>query len=230
MVAVPLAVLVGSIGVVYWNRSQSLPAPRAADSPAQRVFPKVRLSLLATTWKDSRAVALISVERRPAGAYAVGEELFGGITIRSILADRVILGYGDLSRTLYLKTALGRSSSKSAAQSSDQTMGLEGYQQKNPDVDPQSLTLNRTVSAEEFLRDVRLARDPRGGYRVEEIEPGSVYERLGLRAGDVIYSIDTPANKNVDETSMEAAMNQRELQLEVYRDGSFELLRVRLDE
>jgi general secretion pathway protein C len=242
VVAIPLVVVLGSLGVAYWNQSQNPPAPRAANSarapipnreatgsPARRAFPKVRLSLLGTTSKDNRAVALISVEDRPAGTYAVGQELLGGIIIRSILADRVILGYGDLSRTLYLKTAAGRTPNKVAAQPSD-PLEAEGYQQKNPDIDPESLTLNRIVSAQEFLRDVKVARHPRGGYVIEEVEPDSVYQKLGLRAGDVIHNVDTADNKNIDETPMEAAMNRRELQLEVYRNGSLELLRVRLDE
>ncbi|MFL6652821.1 MAG: hypothetical protein ACJ8J7_16225, partial [Sulfurifustaceae bacterium] len=77
---------------------------------------------------------------------------------------------------------------------------------------------------------VVLAPDPRGGFVVKEVTPGSVYEQMGLRVGDILYSIDTPANRDIDESSMEFMIRQVELQLEVYRNGNFVLLRRALNE
>ncbi len=248
VVPVLLAGMLAVIAIAYWNRSSDTPAPRTAETPRptptpdvtrnaaagyapRGAFPNVSLSLTGITRRGNQAIALIDVDGGSTRSYTVGQELVAGISIRAILADRVVLKYGDSSKTLYLRGDAGRSANRRAdAASLDPPEYVEGYKEKNPDIDPQLLTTNRIANAKEFLSEVKLARGPRGGFIVQQVEPESPYEKLGLVPGDVIYSLDTPDNINIDETSMEAAMAQRELQIEVYRNGSFVLLRHRLDQ
>ncbi|HEX3140005.1 MAG TPA: hypothetical protein VHQ87_08120 [Rhizobacter sp.] len=91
---------------------------------------------------------------------------------------------------------------------------------RNAGVDVRSLTTTRPNAARTFLDEVQLAKSAQGGYVVAEVLPESRYERLGLRPGDVIYSLDTPKMAAVDESSMIALMQQTELELDVYRNGS----------
>jgi S1-C subfamily serine protease len=85
------------------------------------------------------------------------------------------------------------------------------------------------MAASVFLDEVQVRPSPRGGYVVEAVLPQSRYDRMGLRAGDVVYSLDTPAMAAVDEGSMVALMLQTEIELDVYRQGQPMRLRVALN-
>ncbi|MFL6623717.1 MAG: type II secretion system protein N [Sulfurifustis sp.] len=239
-----VVVLLGWVGSALWNPSPTPPAPQRDYQPTEPplrdkpsaaaprlVFPDVRLSLSGITRRGNDAVALIGAEGHEPQYYAVGQEIAAEITVRSILPDRVVLGYHDLLKTLYLKARSADATGKATRTASfDPDAEDEGYKEKNPNIDPASLTIKRITAAKEFLREVVLAPDPRGGFVVKEVTPGSVYEQMGLRVGDILYSIDTPANRDIDESSMEFMIRQVELQLEVYRNGNFVLLRRALNE
>lgn len=97
--------------------------------------------------------------------------------------------------------------------------------ERNANVNPRELSATRLVAARAFLNEVHLQPSPQGGFVVAEVMPDSRYERLGLRPGDRIYSLDTPRMAAIDDTSMVALVQQSEIELDVYRDGS--LLRLR---
>lgn len=205
------------------------PAGKVPDVAERRAFPNVRLALAGIMREGSQARALIGVGDAPARAYTVGQELAAGITLRAILTDRVLVAYGDQSKTLRLAAGPADNTRVAAAAPPQPAGPVEGYKEINPDVDPTVLTTNRILAAKDFLGKVRLAPNPRGGFVVEQVERNSLYDKLGVRPGDVIYSIDTPATANIDESSMESVMMQTELQLEVYRNGRRVLLRQRLN-
>lgn len=94
------------------------------------------------------------------------------------------------------------------------------YATRNAHVDVRQLTASRPLAARSFLNEVLLAPGAHGSYTVAEVLPDSRYERLGLRPGDVIYSLDTPKMAAVDESSMESLMCQSEIELDVYRQGT----------
>lgn len=246
-ISLATAVVASAVAVALWSgnknkpsevRSPAAAAPSSAVRPQTQMrapreispargFPDVKLSLTGITRQGEGATALISVDGRPAGAYGVGQELLDGITIRSILQNRVVLGYGPLSRTLLLGADRKADTVAEAAQETEKI--VEGYKEMNPDIDPTLLSRNRIALAKDFLSEVKLARNPRGGFVVEQVEPRSMYGKLGLRPGDVVFSIDTPETAAVDESSMESVMSQTTIELEVLRDGNFVLLRHRLD-
>lgn len=237
---VVVIVLAAWLGIALWtpppDTNTSAPAlayqapPPIAREPARSAprptFPDVRLLLSGIARRGNNAVALIGVENREPQYYAAGEPVTGGIVVRTVFPDRVVLGYGNLSKTLYLKSRRTETAGQTISnRPSDPEDDDDGYKEKNPNIDPAALTLKRIAAAKEFLRDVVLAPDPRGGFVVKEVTPGSVYQTMGLREGDVLYSIDTPANRDIDESSMESMIRQVELQLEVYRNGNFVLLK-----
>ena len=90
----------------------------------------------------------------------------------------------------------------------------------NRDVQISQLTHSRASLAEAFLREVQVAPGPRGGFVVQAVMPDSRHHKLGLQPGDVIYSLDTPKSSAVDDSSMIALMQQTEIEIEVYRNGS----------
>jgi hypothetical protein len=107
--------------------------------------------------------------------------------------------------------------------------GRETYE-LNAGIDPATLTTSRPMAAQAFLREVWISPDPRGGYVVRQVLADGVYDRMGLRAGDRLYSLDTPAMAAVDEGSMVAVMQQAEIEMDVWRDGTPTRLHVALNE
>lgn len=107
--------------------------------------------------------------------------------------------------------------------------GRETYE-LNAGIDPAMLTTARPMAAQAFLREVWISPDPRGGYVVRQVLADGVYDRMGLRTGDRLYSLDTPAMAGVDESSMVAVMQQAEIEMDVWRDGTPTRLHVALNE
>ncbi|MBX3625358.1 MAG: hypothetical protein KF892_10130 [Rhizobacter sp.] len=102
------------------------------------------------------------------------------------------------------------------------------YATRNAGIDVHRLTLLRHQTARSFLSEVLLTPGSPSGFVVTEVMPESRYERMGLKPGDVIYTLDTPGTPSVDENSMVALVQQTELSLEVYRNGTLTRLHTNL--
>jgi general secretion pathway protein C len=65
-----------------------------------------------------------------------------------------------------------------------------------------------------------------GGFQVQQIQAGSLYEKLGLRAGDVIKVVNgQPVNSAEDAMRLYQQMSNIDaVQLEITRDGKSENL------
>lgn len=99
---------------------------------------------------------------------------------------------------------------------------------RNIVINPRALTTNRVTTAAMFLRQVTLVPHPRGGYEVQAVDKGSLYEQMGLRPGDRVFSIDTTDNADIAEDSLDEGMHQTHVEMQVYRDGQFVTLGVEL--
>ncbi len=88
-----------------------------------------------------------------------------------------------------------------------------------PLVLPQQLATSRVHLAESFLSDVRVVPASRGGFMVKAIARDSLWQRMGLQAGDVVFTLDNPAMAAIDENSMIALTQQTTLEMDVYRAG-----------
>lgn len=172
-------------------------AAAQADVRGDAPFPDIDLALLDVTPRG----AVIAVASRPA-TYTVGQEVFPGIRLDHIDPRAVTLRFGSQTRELALRAA-------------PVTVAPD-----TPAVEPRQLTTARPQLAAAFLNEVQVHPDPRGGFVVDSVLPESRYDRLGLKAGDVVYSIDTPAMSAVDEGSMVALMQQTHLELDVVRNGT----------
>ncbi|MDP3231086.1 MAG: hypothetical protein Q8N13_24340 [Acidovorax sp.] len=102
--------------------------------------------------------------------------------------------------------------------------------QRNAGIDPARLSVQRPLAASAFLDHVVLQPEPRGGFIVEAVLPGSRYERAGLRPGDTIYSIDLPEQPPIDENNMVALTGVSEIAFNVVRAGALVRLSARLNE
>ena len=105
----------------------------------------------------------------------------------------------------------------------------DDYAARNAGIDLRRLSATRPMAARSFLSEVLLAPGAGTAFVVAEVLPESRFERMGLKPGDVIYTLDTPKMALVDENSMVALMQQTELELEVYRKGTLTRLHTALN-
>lgn len=88
-----------------------------------------------------------------------------------------------------------------------------------PAVQPEDLSRVRPGAAKAFLDEVQVRPHPRGGFIVQAVLAESRWAHMGLRPGDLLFTIDTPRMAAIDERSMVALVQQTELELDIYRDG-----------
>ncbi|OGI44980.1 MAG: hypothetical protein A2150_01735 [Candidatus Muproteobacteria bacterium RBG_16_64_11] len=174
--------------------------------------------------------AMISVDGRAQESYAVGQEIIGGAILQSVLADRILIQRGGSTESLMLQDAVkpleGVStyvSPVSQHQPAIQQQGEKQFQVTREEV-------NKQMRSPDFLSQARLIPNPGGGFLVREIKTGSVYEKLGLRMGDVIRMVNgVPVNNAEDAMKFYQQLAElKDVQLEVMRAGQVEQLQYKL--
>jgi len=86
--------------------------------------------------------------------------------------------------------------------------------------------LQQQLGKPEFLSQALIVPNPEGGFLVRQIQPGSLYEKLGLRPGDVIRNVNGQALTSMDDVMklyQQFGSAQRVL-VEVQRQGRSETL------
>jgi len=193
-----------------------LPSPQAvAAARGEAPFPALDLQLQDVTPQG----AVIALASRPA-LYARGQEVFPGVVVHHIDRESVTLRFRDQERTLLRAVA----DAPTVAQTRDDAPAATPAP-----VEVAQLSTSRPLATRAFLDEVSVHAGPRGGFVVDRVLADGRYAQMGLQPGDVVYTLDTPAMRAVDETSMVALMLQTELELDVYRNGAPLRLRVALN-
>lgn len=174
--------------------------------------------------------AMISVDGRAQEPYAVGQEIIGGAILQSVLADRILIQRGGSTESLMLQGAVkpleGVSTyvpPVSQHQPAIQQQGEKQFRVTREEV-------NKQMRSPDFLSQARLIPSHGGGFRVSEIKAGSVYEKLGLRTGDVIRMVNgVPVNNAEDAMKFYQQLAElNNVRLEVVRAGQIEQLQYNL--
>jgi hypothetical protein len=147
------------------------------------------------------------------------------------VAPGVVLAPLPASPAPGMATAQGRNShGASPTPAPHPGAGLPAPPMPAPPIAAHELSALHPVLAEHFLKDVRLQRSPHGGAEVLSVARGSLYARMGLRAGDRVYTLDSEANAGVDDHSMVSLMQMSTLELAVVRAGHPITLRLALND
>ena len=168
-------------------------------------------------------IALISSESGLVEPVGQGQEIRGGVVLDAVLADRIVIRRGAVKEYVLLETP-------SAANNVGTAPG-RGSAVNTIDVDRHLRPLgeNRYSITRELIqaqmrspaawRNAALVPQPGGGFLVREIVPGSLYEKLGLRVGDVITAVNgEPINAVEDALNLYQNIGQlNEVQLELRR-------------
>jgi general secretion pathway protein C len=200
--------------------------PSAAPQSEASVAPSnLNLTLTGVMARPVGGCALVIVQGQPESAFCVGEELTPGVRLDAVERDRIVIVRNGTREAVPLKD-IEKSANLIAPPALPAAPG--------PIVQPSSTggslvdrkQLQQQLGKPEFLSQALIVPNPEGGFLVRQIQPGSLYEKLGLRPGDVIKNVNGQAL-----TSMEDVMRlyqqfgtaQRVL-VEVQRQGRSETL------
>lgn len=182
--------------------------------------------------------ALISADGGPEMPIAIGEEIIAGATLLEVHPDRVLIRRGGATESLLLKeigTALPSGSITPASRptASARAPSAEVQRLGNNSFSVEREQINRQMQRPEFLSQALMVPNAGGGFLVREIQPGSLYEKLGLKVGDVINSVNGQAVNTVDDVmkiyqQLSGAGNTAQVNLDIRRAGKNESLQYNL--
>jgi general secretion pathway protein C len=209
------------------------PAPSTKSAPvALEAIPPSSLSLVLTGVMVTPAgsFALISADGGPEAPFTIGQEISANVSLYAVYADRALIQRGAAVESLMLKdTTPGLANSSGVTPN---RIGSQPPVQRNSSntftVDRDQLT--QQMQTPEFLTQALMVPNAGGGFLVREIQPGSVYEKLGLRVGDVINTVNGQTVNSVEDVMRLYAQfsSASNVQIDVRRAGRNESLRYNL--
>ncbi len=183
----------------------------------------INLVLSGVAMRGAASYALISGEGQTETAYGVGEQVAPGVVLESVHADRVVVLRGGVREWLPLKEIgaglpPGSLSSATSAPAAPGGMVLDRQM------------VSRLLQRPEFLSQATITPNPGGGFNVGQVQAGSLFERLGLRAGDVIRSVNGQAVNNMEDVMRlyQQFGTATDVSVEVTRSGVPQMLQVTL--
>lgn len=205
-------------------------APVAANAQSINDIPISSLNLVLTgvVAAGGESYALISVNGQPQEPFAVGQEIpTTGAILQAVYPDRVILTRNGVSESLMLE-GMAKALSDVAVGEEPPTAAPLAIQQPglNQYMLPRELITQQLRKPQELFSQALMVPNAGGGFLVREIQPNSLYEKLGLRVGDVLRSVNGKPINTVDDAMKvyQALSNAQNIQVEVVRGGRSEQL------
>jgi general secretion pathway protein C len=198
--------------------------PAAARSPAAEASlapTNLNITLTGVAVRPTGGCALVIVQGQPESAFCTGEELTPGVRLDAVERDRIVILRNGAREAVPMKDL-------------DKAAGLIAPSAPPPIVQPSASggqlvdrkQLQQQLGRPEFLSQALIVPNPEGGFLVRQIQPGSLYEKLGLRPGDVIKNVNGQALTSMDDVMrlyQQFGSAQRVL-VEVQRQGRNETL------
>jgi general secretion pathway protein C len=203
-----------------------LTAPRAeARAGSGNLINGLSLSGVVAAGRGS--VALISVDGAPAEPFMIGQEISNDRHLHSAAEDHVLIRQGTATERLELSGRDGADAPATTAPVPAASPVSGGVEQIAPNrfILPRGLA-EAQMRSPDFLRQAMMVPQPDGGFMVREITPGSLYEKLGLKAGDVIRSVNgNPVNNLEDAMQLYRRLGSAgQVTMDITRGGKVESL------
>ena len=204
-------------------------------SPSSIPLTSLNLVLTGVMVGGTNNFAFISINGSNETAFGLGDEILAGATLHAVYPDRAILRRGGALESLVLKDSLALP--EGAIITSPQYRNdapLAGIRGSGNSFSVERSTLTQQMQKPEFLSQALMVPNAGGGFLVREIQPGSVYEKLGVRTGDVIRSVNGQAINNMEEVmklyQQLGGINQvGNVAIEVTRGGRTESLQYNIE-
>lgn len=181
-------------------------------------------------------LAIISVDDGKERPFKVGASISPGTTLLKVTSNYAVVSYNGIPRRLDLNFDFVEGSS-APPKAQPAAAGIPPF--KPPRTVPVSASAIKDVGngrwavkrvlVDEELRsgdlfsDARIVSDTSGRVRIIEIRPGSLYDKLGLKDGDILNDPSGNALKSIDgllRFLYDQQMNSRALRLQRVRDGT----------
>jgi general secretion pathway protein C len=205
---------------------------QAAPSTSGRSLESIPLSSLnlilsGVMVMPAGSFALISADGGPEAPFAVGQEVVAGASLYQVYADRVLIQRRGVTESLLLKDSGAPLPSGSIVTAARPDAGIQQSGPRNFSVDRQQM--NQQMQKPEFLSQALMVPNAGGGFLVREIQPGSLYEKLGLKVGDVINNVNGQPVNTVDDVmrlyqQLGAGGTAAQISIDVRRAGKNESL------
>jgi general secretion pathway protein C len=190
----------------------------AALSPELIPLTTLNVVLTGVMVYGNDSFAFLSINGGPEEPVAIGQEVTGGATLYSVLPDRAILQRGGGFEAAVLRDSDSKLPAGAVMSGAGPTV-----------VRPEALR------SPQVLSQAHIVPNSGGGFLVRTIQAGSIYEKLGLRAGDVIRSINGQTVNNMEDVlriyrETGANLNQpMQVTLDVMRAGKPEQLQFQMN-
>jgi general secretion pathway protein C len=212
------------------------PLGNAAYSPDTLPVTSLNLVLTGVMVRGQGSYALIRIDGGDETPVTIGEELLAGARLHSVYPDRVVLARGGGYEVLLLKETIpalppGSVTMNNARPASTAESGVRANgNQYTVDRD----VIQRQMQRPEFLSQALIVPNTGGGFLVRDVQAGSLYEKLGVRVGDVIRSVNGQPVNNIEDVmklyqSMGGIQQAGNIALDVTRGGRNQQLQYRFE-
>jgi len=211
---------------LFGQVSQELRGGRLENLPIS----SLNLVLTGVIASASGGYALISVNGQSQEPFGVGQAVTGNAVLQAVYPDRVVIQRNGALESLMLEGAekspteqwvppAAASRPPAVSANAVRETGVNRYMVEREQLAAQMRT-------PDFLRQATMIPSKSGGFQMQQIQAGSLYEKLGLRAGDVIKVVNgQPVNSAEDAIRLYQQMpSVGAVQIEITRDGKPEHL------
>lgn len=203
------------------------------SAPVAKSAKELGLTLVGTVAGPPSVAYAVIVQSGRQELYHVGDEVSSGVVLEEVRHGEVVLWRGAERLLLSMEDENGggavspsRPPTRTSAPKKTETVGIR-------QVSPNSYLLEReTVTASlqnlsTMMRDIRVvpsfdaARQP-NGYRVASIRYGSLLDKLGLKRGDIIQSVNGLAISDPDRAyqAYRQLKDESSIQIDILRGSS----------
>lgn len=208
--------------------------PDVQSTPTEVPLSSLNLVLTGIVAAGDDSVALISADGQPQAAFALGEEVAHGAILHAVYPDRAILQRAGVLESLVLEDiAKGLASKSVSVVSSDHRSSIDSQIKRLGSNDfsmPRGI-IGQKLKDPKFLRAAHIMPRKEGGFLVRKLKKGSLYEKIGLKQGDVITSVNgEPLNSIQDAMTHYSKLSSlSQVQIEISRNGKPEMLQFHLE-
>jgi len=192
-------------------------APRSPAAEASVAPSNLNMTLTGVAARATGGCALVIVQGQAEAAFCSGEEVSPGVRLDTVERDRIVIVRNGVREAVFMKDAEG-----AAAVPPPPIVQSAGTDRQIVD----RRQLQQQLGRPEFLNQALIVPNPDGGFLVRQVQPGSLYEKLGLRPGDVIRNVNGQPLTNMDDVMrlyQQFGTAQRVL-VDVQRQGRSETL------
>jgi general secretion pathway protein C len=208
---------------LFGQVSQELTGRRLDNLPIS----SLNLVLAGVIASGAGGYALISANGQAQEPFAVGQTIMDSAVLQAVYPDRVVIRRNGALESLLLE---GADNSQPLVEPAIEHMsGVSGEIVRETGAN-QYIVAREQLAAQmrtpDFLKQGTLVPSSGGGFLVRQIQPGGLYEKLGMRAGDVIKSVNgQPINTAEDAIRLYQQMSSiSSVQMEITRGGKSESL------